>query len=256
MKCYALGAQTRAAEVMHLFCEGVKGEFVRHATNVYEGGDIALWGMLRGAKELRRYCAAAGGTYYALDHAYIGRERYFRVTRNGFQQTQVFERPSERWTQLSRKCGIVMREWRRAGEYVLVAVSSPHTYEYFDIFGWPGIVQRQLREYTDRPVVLRTKAEKETLANQLRRAWAVVTWTSMVAVDAVLAGVPVFCLGPSVARPMGLAELSRIEEPIFPEREKWCHSLAYAQFKVDEMKAGIVKPLLDEFPVSYEHYGY
>jgi len=45
MKCYALGSQTSAAEVVKSFCDGVKGEFIREG-NKYKGGDVALWGKI------------------------------------------------------------------------------------------------------------------------------------------------------------------------------------------------------------------
>ena len=256
MRCYALGTATRGAEIVQCFCEGVNGQFVRHATSEYEGGDIVVWGLLRGGRELRRKCAEAGNTYYAIDHAYIGRERYFRITRSGFQQTEIFERPPDRWKALSDRYGIDVKPWKQAGRYVLLALSSHMNDEYFGVTGWEGMITQQLRMYTDRKIVVRPKGCHDRLQDQLKEAWCVVTHTSMVAVDAVLAGVPVFVTGPSIARPMGLTDLSKIESPVYPERRQWMNSLAYAQFDTRDMKAGKVKPWLDEFPVRYDHYGY
>jgi hypothetical protein len=256
MRCYALGSATRAAEVLLAFAEGLKGaELIREANAKYKGTDIVLWGLLRGAKELREQCKAAGHNYYAVDHAYIGRQDYFRVTRNGFQQTEVFARPPDRWEALSKRFNLKVKPWRRGGEYILLAMSSSFNYEYFDCVGWEGVVTQQLRQYTDRPIVVRKKHEKD-LQQQLARAWCVVTHTSMVAVDAVLAGVPVYVTGPSVARPMGLTDLSKVEEPVFPDREAWFRSLAYAQFDLKDMKRGVVKPALDEYPYEYDHRGF
>lgn len=255
MRCYALGAQTRSAEIMGAFAEGVKGEVIREG-NKYPGGDVALWGLLRGAKELREKVKESGNTYYAVDHAYIGREEQFRVTRNGFQQTEVFDRPEDRWQRLKDKYRPVVKDWRRGGSYILFAMSSTMVYEYFGQVGWEGLTTYEIRRHTDRPIVVRKKAHTESLQDQLSRAWCVVTHASMVAVDAVLAGVPVYVTGPSIARPMGQTDLSKIEEPIFPDREAWFRSLAYAQFDLKDMKRGFVKPALDENPVEYDHSGY
>ena len=255
MKCYALGAQTRSAEVMQAFCNGVGGEFYRHAEAEYEGGDIALWGMLRGAKKLRAKCREAGNNYYAVDHAYIGRERFFRVTRNGFQQTEVFDAPKERFLALKDRYQIDLKEWKTGGRYVLLALSSPMNYEYFDNVGWQGVTTYQIRRHTDRKIIERPKGCRERLQDQLAQAWCVVTHASIVAVDAVIAGVPVFMTGPSIARPMGLSDLSRIETPAHPERNRWLYSLAWAQFTISEMTKGVPKRWLDENAVDYDHYG-
>jgi hypothetical protein len=256
MRCYALGSQTRAAEIIQAFSQGVKGDFIRDG-HKYDGGDIALWGLLRGAKELRQQCKALKATYYAVDHAYIGREDFFRVTRNGFQQTEIAERPEDRWQKLVDRYRINVRDWRRGGRYVLVALSSNMSYEYFEEFTWAERTIGEIQRHTDRKCLTRKKGlDQQDLQLQLRDAWCVVTHTSMAAVDAVIAGVPVFVTGPSIARPMGLTDLSKIESPVFPERKAWFKSLAYAQFNLGDMKRGVVKPALDENPWSYDHYGY
>lgn len=256
MRCYALGSNMRGAEVVQAFSDGVKGEFIREGTK-YPGGDLAVWGLLRGAKELRQQAKAQGCTYYALDHAYIGREERFRVTRNGFQQTEIFDRPKDRWQGLVDKYRIQVKDWRKGGNYILLALSSGMNYEYFDEIGWADRISYQLQQHTDRPIMVRKKVGLgEKLQDQLDRAWCVVTHCSMVAVDAVISGVPVFVTGPSAARPMGLTDLSKIEDPVFPERKAWFHSLAYAQFDLKDMRKGLVKPLLDENPVEYDHYGW
>ena len=255
MRCYALGSNTRGAEVLQNFSDGVKGEFIREGSK-YSGGDIAVWGLLRGAKELRQQVKAAGCTYYAFDHAYIGREENFRVTRNGFQQTEIVDRPIDRWQRLKDKYRPQVKDWRKGGSYILMAMSSSMVYEYFDQVGWEGLTTYEIRRHTDRPIVVRKKSDHENLQAQLAKAWCVVTHASMVAVDAVIAGVPVYVTGPSIARPMGQTDLSRIEEPVFPEREAWFRSLAYSQFTLKDMKHGIVKPLLDENPQDFDHYGW
>lgn len=256
MRCYALGSNTRGAEVVRAFSDGVSGEYIREGSK-YSGGDVALWGLLRGAKELRQQVKADGSTYYALDHAYIGREQNFRVTRNGFQQTEIFDCPKDRWKRIQDKYRPEVKDWRRGGSYILLAMSSTMVYEYFDEIGWEDRIRYQLRQYTDREIVTRKKVGLgEGLQSQLAKAWCVVTHASMVAVDAVLAGVPVYVTGPSVARPMGQTDLRKIEEPVFPEREQWFRSLAYAQFDLKDMQRGIVKPWLDENPVEYDHRGW
>ena len=69
------------------------------------------------------------------------------------------------------------------------------------------------------------------LAVDLKDCHAVVVHSSNVAVDALLAGVPVFCTVPCAAYRMGYADLSKIESPLYPDdREQWAWNLADQQW--------------------------
>jgi hypothetical protein len=67
-------------------------------------------------------------------------------------------------------------------------------------------------------------------------------------VEAVLAGVPVFTTNLSAAAPVGLTDLTQIEQPIRPDREPWCHHLAYGQFTHEELRNGTALSLAPRGP--------
>jgi hypothetical protein len=75
-----------------------------------------------------------------------------------------------------------------------------------------------------------------------RDVHALVTFNSVAATEAVMQGVPAFVLAPSnAAMPVGNTDLSKIETPYYPDRDKlhaWAHHLAYGQFHVDELRDG------------------
>ncbi len=118
---------------------------------------------------------------------------------------------------------------------------------------WERDTIGKLRLFTDREIIYRPKPsdplaspipgthfskKTTTLEEDLASAWCVVTHHSNVAVDALLAGIPVFCVG-GVAREMGTPDLSQIETPHYPnDREQWAADLAYTQWSVPEMAAG------------------
>src|SRR3546814_146351 len=108
--------------------------------------------------------------------------------------------------------------------------------------GWLKRVVGELRLHTDRPIVVRTKPRRAAhtpLSADLRDCWALVTFMSNSAVEAVLAGVPVFCTGTCAASRMGLSDLARIESPAYPGgRAQWAWNLAANQWTLDEMRAG------------------
>lgn len=208
----------------------------------FQGDPIAVWGQLRGAKEL----LAKSRHFYRLDHAYVGRLEYYRMTRNDFQPSRIKERPADRWETLQRKFHLRMGPWRK-GKHILVTLSDQRTYDFFGVGKWGDFIKSEIKKHTDREVILRPRESKVSLGEQLRDAWCLVTFSSNTVIDALLAGVPVFPLGPSIARPMGLADVSQIESPIYPEnREEFFRHMSYCQFTNEEFKSGFARKAADE----------
>ena len=74
----------------------------------------------------------------------------------------------------------------------------------------------------------------------IRGAYAVVTHHSNAAVEAVLAGTPVFCVD-GAALGMGESDLTKIERPYRPSYEKrlaFAQALSWCQWNIEEMKDG------------------
>jgi hypothetical protein len=84
---------------------------------------------------------------------------------------------------------------------------------------------------------VRPKYSATPLVGDLRDAWALVPHSSNVAVDAVLAGIPLFVASTSPAAPAGRTDLD-IENPTMPDRESWWASLTCQQFTLREMADG------------------
>jgi hypothetical protein len=71
--------------------------------------------------------------------------------------------------------------------------------------------------------------------------YAVITYNSVAAVEAIQYGIPAFALAPTAADPVGNKDLTLIENPNRPSEEviqKWLHSIAYSQFSLDEIING------------------
>ena len=80
--------------------------------------------------------------------------------------------------------------------------------------------------------------QQKPLQDDLKDAWAVVTFNSSVAIDAIYQGIPVFCGPECSAYPVGEQNLELIEKPKRTEREPWLWHLAYNQFTLKEMESG------------------
>ena len=228
-------------------CEALarcKKGFAHHKTanEEHRGDPVAVWGQLRGAKQI----LSKSKDFYRLDHAYYKRMDYFRMTRGDFQPSSIKERPSDRWDKVRWDYKIGINPWKR-GRNIILALSDPRTYDFFGQVGFPAKTRDEIAKHTDRPIIDRKREEKIPLGEQLKDAWCLVTYASNSVIDALLSGVPVFTLGPSIARPMGLSDLTKIEAPLYPEnREEFFRHMAYCQYTLDEFRNGFALRTADE----------
>src|SRR5688500_6132540 len=199
-----------------------------------------VWGVLRGSMDVIRATQAANGFFYYMDHAYFARGHLsnYRITLNGFEAGPVRRRPADRLQAL----GLRPQPWNKSGRYILVCPPTDYFVQAHGCHGWLDETLAALRAATDREIVIRQKSKPgepvAPLDEVLRGAHAVVTHSSNVAIEAVVAGTPVFVSATSAAAPVGLTDLSLIESPAYPDREAWLAHLAYSQFSFEEMQSG------------------
>jgi hypothetical protein len=221
----------------YAFAKGCGGSITEDLDYLFDGpaamfGSPPAWPVLRRAQE-------EGRDWFFGDHAYFGRGKYFRVTKNAYQHDgQSRGVLSDRYLRFKRP----IFPWRKAGAYVLVC---PQSDVYFSLHGidakaWLADVTDTLRQHTDRPIRVRWKASRTPIAPDLEAAWAVVVFSSAAALDALIAGVPIITLAPFAASVrMGATDLSQIESPIYPDdREPFLHALADNQWTLAEIMRG------------------
>jgi hypothetical protein len=210
---------------------------------VYHGGAAALYGVKSETYGIWQAIRLSRARWFYLDNAYFGRGRFYRVTEGAIQHSGLGDIASDtvaqpRW----QRHGLRFKDWRRIGDHILVCDQSDAFLKLVggvDPMAWRRQVRATIGLNSDRPLVWRSKGSKRALSDDLRKCWAVVTYTSNCAIDALLAGVPIFVLGPSAARPMGQNDLSLIEQPLYPDnREEWAAVLAANQWTLEEMRSG------------------
>lgn len=138
-----------------------------------------------------------------------------------------------------------MEPWRKNGSHVLLAMPGVHFGMALgiDVAGWCEKIVSEVKSICksiDRPFRLRERDCRRPLADDLFGAWAVVTHSSNVAVDAVISGIPVFVQPTSPAAPIGKLDLD-LNNPITPGRNRWIRSLASQHFTINEMKDGTAR---------------
>jgi len=105
---------------------------------------------------------------------------------------------------------------------------------------WESVTE--IARHTDRQIIVRPKptahSKKRSLEADLLNAWCVVTYSSNIAVEALIMGIPVVTLGPCVASNLS-TPLEAIESPHYPDnREEWAQRIASNQWTLDEIRSG------------------
>lgn len=208
-------------------------------------GSIHLWDIFMLARRDGRDWIYADNGYLRPGHW----DGYFSVTRRGYQWDGTGEGSEDRFAALD----IVIQPWRTGGRHVLVCPPTPiwSTLIGLDDGRWVRDTVAALKAATDRPIRIRRKPRKRSgdvpavpFAEDLKNCWAVVTHSTKAAVEALMAGVPVFCTAPCAASRLALADLAEIERPFRPNRWDWACGLAANQWTIEEMRRGLFRERL------------
>ena len=157
-----------------------------------------------------------------------------------FQLQQIRDAPSDR---LDRDRPPV-KSWSRGGRHVVIAQPTVPYAKFHELESWTDATLEELAKVTDRQIVIRCKGTKRPLQSDLRDAHALVTHGSNAAVEAAILGCPVFVHESSAAALVGRTDLTKIEDPVYPEREAWLRALAYSHFSEPELVDGTLWRLL------------
>lgn len=211
-----------------------------------------FYGVSRDTAKIFKECRYSGMPYYYIDNCYMGvRGNHHRVSRNGAFCTPDGRCDIERFRELD----IPIKPRQKGGKNILVTLQTPEFFDWvFDLdrADWVDFVVRELRKYTDRPIIVRDKPAPTNIGpgseghrsflSELRDAWALVTMTSATGVEALFEGVPVFTTHETFLEPVACRDFSKIEDPPMPDEpalEQWGALLAGNQWRMAEMRRGL-----------------
>lgn len=177
-----------------------------------------------------------------------------RVVLNDLQHNEIIPRPADRWQRL----GLTLHSRRKQGSKIIIAApdEKPCVFYGIDLNTWINDTVNEIKKYTDREIVIRERSKsrknrnQDTLEKALTDAYALVTYNSIAATEAIIAGVPAFVLAPcNAAKPVANTDLSNIEDPWWPDadlRYAWVKHLAYGQFHYKELENGRAMKILKD----------
>lgn len=180
----------------------------------------------------------AGATVLIAENGYIGNTK--SIAKNFHNGAGVWHIGEEdRW----EKLGIPLSPWRESGSHILVlpqrgmgsqGVAMPRN--------WLASILLHLNKVTDRPVrVRRHPGQNECipLEEDLKDAWAAVTWGSGAGIKAIVAGVPVFSnMRDWIGKDAASSHIVDIENPFLGDRLPMLRKMAWAQWTLPEIESG------------------
>ncbi len=247
-----------------MFANGCKSKIISTEKFDYDDNDdpIVLRGILK--KKIIHRCWKDNRTFYYMDTGYFGNERtesnpngwkyWHRIVKNDLQHGEIISRKDDRFKHFNKK----FQPWKKDGRKILIAKpdEKPMRFYDYDLDIWLQHTIDTIKQYTDRPVEVRDRAKQRIdriVHNTLQEAldddvFALVTFNSVAATEAIFHGIPAFTLAPAnAASPVSLQDLSKINEPYYPDSDKlyaWACHLAYGQFHVSELRSGKAMEML------------
>lgn len=242
------------------FAEGVR----RHGQEVviadspgvrhYDADLAVFWGHKKtNIIECQR---SRGADYLVMERSYfLNRFTHLSLGFNGLNGYADFMNqgmPDDRWKKFEAK-GVCLNDWKEpgSGKFILIAGQVPGDASHaglVNIEEWYKKSQIRLQMLSDFPVKFRphplalTPSRRQLLvplAQDLYEAEAVVTFNSNTSVDAIFAGTPVICVNEGcMAWDVAQHSVEDINRLIRPDRQQWVNDLSYAQWDIDEIKAG------------------
>jgi hypothetical protein len=143
------------------------------------------------------------------------------------------------------------------GSKILIVPPHPKVslaYNIADPDTWTAQTIAQIKQYTDRPIEIRSRPPSrhdrvyvdrfvDTLTQDVH---AVVVYSSNCAVESLIHQIPVVCLGESAAQPLAnqLSQIDNLPVPKFDDVETWMRHLSYCQFSRKEIQSGAAWQIL------------
>lgn len=188
----------------------------------------------------RGYCARWFAT--CLPQPPSMEQSFYRWHVNAFQMGRIRPAPDDRWKRLKTD----IKPWQKNGRHVVIAAPTATYSKLHGCESWIAETITALAKVTDRQLVIRDKEQfrRRPLQKDLDGAHALVTHGSNAANEAVILGCPVFVHPSCAAALVGMTDLSKIETPVYPDRQPWANSLGYSQFDERELVDGTLWRLI------------
>jgi hypothetical protein len=195
--------------------------------------------------------------------------KYLRYSFNGvFPATGIYcnDNPgNENWNNIRRDYNMDLKPWRTQGNHILITLQRPLGWSMrgVDLMYWLKRTLKQVRENSDRPIVLRwhpgdwkaypnykpmldkfgvtVSPQDRHITQDLNNCWALICHNSTPSAVAPIEGIPAFITDdPSYSQGGDIAntDFTLLENPNLPDREQWIRKLAQCHWSFEDVRSG------------------
>jgi hypothetical protein len=214
-------------------------------------------------------CQKNNRDFYYIDTGYIGnfpspgntsgKKIWHRIVKNDLQHSVAKDLPNDRWEQLLKQDPrLSWQGWKSHNQKILLVLPNPKACRYYDIDcdQWIAETTEKIKTYSDLPIEVRVKGARSernhgySIYNAFDTGvYATVSFNSIASLESVLYGIPAFISVPCAASPLASTDLSMLKDPYKPSLETittQCRTLAYGQFREEEILDGTAWKILNE----------
>jgi hypothetical protein len=221
-----------------------------------KGDVLVIWNRYGGNHDLASRFESGGGLVLVAENGYIGAGGScpkFDVHRPQGPNPDHYYTICEGWhngrgrwpsggPERFEALGIELKPWRTSGDHILVCPNrSFGVGNQVMPVDWAKTCSERLRRESKRPVRVRVHpgndAPQRPIKADLEGAWAVVVWSSSVALHSLAAGIPTFIESPyQIVKGAGAS--GSVDEPVTPDRRPHFERMAWAQWQIREIESG------------------
>jgi len=210
-----------------------------------------------------------GKPVIVLEVGTLKRNTTWKVAVGGINNEAYFGHATNNDNARLTSLGIAIQDWGDTKDNNSIIICGQHQASHQwrnmpPVSDWISNTIQEIRKHTDRLIKVRSHPRysfnfDNTTTNvvrsipkridivqdfydfsaELSKAHCVVNWSSNPAIEAALAGVPVFTGLDSLAHVVANHSFDTIETPLKPDRQQWANDLAYTEWTVDEIAKGI-----------------
>lgn len=253
--------------VFEAFIAGVKAQGHSYVLNSLDADVAVIWSVLwhgRMAKnrEVYEFFKKQNKPVIILEVGSIKRGTTWRVGVNGITPTQLIYSDENNRV---KKFNLGLADWTKSGNHILVCCQNDRSQLWKNLPPnqvWVDSVVETIRKFSNMQIQIRMhprssfKFDLKNYKNvtlqiprfdyttydsynlNFKNTWATVSWNSTPGSQSILSGVPVFCNTDSMAYPVSLKDISRIQNPEYPDRIDWVDQFSKSEFTLDELTEG------------------
>lgn len=281
---YTKFGPNNSKKVFNAFIESLEKAGEEVQINEDKNSDIVviwsvLWqGRMIGYKRIWDECQLKNKPVVVLEVGGIKRNETFKVGINGVNREADFANQpvdDKRW----KKLNIELKPWQSTGNTIIICGQHHRSHQWRNnpsMNLWFEQQINEIRKYTNRPILVRphprnpigldikkwknvsykppqrdyNTIDDTDFKETLKHTWAVINYSSNPAMIAVFNGIPVFVSEQSLCYDVGNINISKINNPVMPNRNEWANKLAYTEWTTNEIKQGLpwgrIKKRLEE----------